>query len=109
MFLFLLISLEKLIKNSRNYEYFFQKNIKIINQILKLLLLLFIFNIILIIFGEPITMVFENKGELPSFYSFGRVNFGFLFFYPLVYIFFFILKTVFKRGEELKQENDLTI
>lgn len=32
-----------------------------------------------------------------------------IYYYPLAFIFYFTLKEVFKQGQELKQENDLTI
>ena len=108
IFFFILFLFNKLIKNTKNIDLFFQKNIITINNILKLILLLFLFNFIVKSYNNPMSMVFEDSGK-PHFITSQRITFDFLIYYPLTFIFFFTLKQVFKRGEELKQENDLTI
>ena len=57
---------------------------------------------------NPISMVF-NDTEIPHFITIRKQSLDFIIYYPLAIVFFFILKEVFKKGQELKQENDLTI
>jgi len=108
IFFFILVLFNKFLKNTKKLEFFFQKNIKTINHILKLLVLLFVFNIIVLYNKNPMSMVFEET-EIPHYITTETIRFNFLFYYPLAIIFFYILREVFKRGQELKQENDLTI
>jgi hypothetical protein len=106
---FLILSLfNKFIKNTQNFELFFQSNIKIINQIIKLILLLFVFNFLVKGYSNPISMIFENEGK-PHHIINRRITLNFLIYYPLAIIFFFTLRQVFKKGQELKQENNFTI
>ena len=108
IFFFILVLFNKFLKNTKKLEFFFQKNIKTISHILKLLVLLFVFNIIVLYNKNPMSMVFEET-EIPHYITTETIRFNFLFYYPLAIIFFYILREVFKRGQELKQENDLTI
>ncbi|GAB7255574.1 hypothetical protein OBPA_00380 [Polaribacter sp. OB-PA-B3] len=108
-FLFILYLLNKFLKNTKNFDLFFTSNIKILNKIIFLISILFVLDFILK--GttlNPISMVFNDK-EVPHFITKGSASLDFLIFYPLGIIFFYVLKEVFKRGQELKQENDLTI
>ena len=107
-FFLILFLFDRFIKSTRNFEYFFEKNIKILNQIIKLLLLLFIFNIIVLGFSNSMTITFEDAGR-PHHITSAKINLELFSYYPLTIIFFFVLKEIFKRGKELKQENDLTI
>ncbi len=108
IFFLILVLFDKLLKNTKNFDLFFKKNIIIINNILKLLLLLIVFNFVVKGYSNPMSMVFENS-EKPHYITSQKMTFDFLIYYPLALIFFFTLKQIFKRGQELKQENDLTI
>ncbi|SDS33598.1 Protein of unknown function [Polaribacter sp. KT25b] len=108
IFFIVLFLFDKIIRNTKNFDLFFQKNIRLINNILKLIILLFLFNFVVKGYSDPISMVFEDSGK-PHFITSGRITFDFLIYYPLAIIFFYTLREVFKRGQELKQENDLTI
>mgnify|MGYP000117875003 FL=1 len=108
-FFFILYYLDKFIKNTQNLRLFFESNIKILNKIIYLIIALLLVNLL---FGgiamNPISMVF-NDTEIPHFITIRKKSLDFIIYYPLAIIFFFILKEVFKKGQELKQENDLTI
>ena len=108
IFFLVLRLFDKFLKNTRNFDLFFQKNIKIINQILKLLLFLFAFNFIIKGYNNPMSMFFEDAGK-PHYIRSERITFDFVIYYPLAIIFLYTLREVFKHGKELKQENDLTI
>ena len=77
-------------------------------RVFKSIVVLFVFNIVIIGYSHPISMVFEEL-EMPHYITSGRVRFDFMIYYPMAIIFFYTLREVFKRGQELKQENDLTI
>ncbi|SED96668.1 Protein of unknown function [Polaribacter dokdonensis DSW-5] len=107
-FFFILFLLNKLLKNTESFNFFFEKNIKIINNIIYLIITLFILNFLLKGFTiKPLLMAFDNNTS--HFLTKRSASLNFVFYYPLAIIFFSILKVVFKRGQELKQENDLTI
>lgn len=107
-FFLILFFLNKFLKNTENFNFFFDRNIKILNHIIFLIVVLFVLEFLLKGFTiEPLKMVFKNN---TSHYLTKRsASIDFLIYYPLAIIFFSILKAVFKRGQELKQENDLTI
>lgn len=107
-FCFILFFLDKFLKNTESFNFFFEKNIKILNKIIYLITILFILNLILKGFTiQPLSMIFDNNTS--HFLTKRSASIDFLSYYPLAIIFFSILKVVFKRGQELKQENDLTI
>lgn len=108
-YFFILYLLNLFLKNTKSYDLFFGSNIKILNKIILLIIALFIIDFALKGFTlEPISMVF-NETDIPHFVTKERVTLDFIIYYPLAIIFFYILKEVFKRGRELKEENDLTI
>lgn len=107
-FFFILFFLNKFLKNTKSYNFFFEKNIKILNKIIYLIVALFFVEFLFKGFTiEPLKMVFNNK--VSHFLTKRSASVDFLIYYPLSIIFFSTLKEVFKRGQELKQENDLTI
>ncbi len=107
-FFFILFFLNKFLKNTNSFILFFEKNIKILNKIIYLIINLFILNFLLKGFTiKPLTMVFDNNTS--HFLTKRSASLNIVFYYPLAIIFFSILKVVFKLGRELKQENDLTI
>lgn len=108
IYFFILFLFNKFLKNTKDFELFFQNNIKIINNIIRLLFVLFAFIFVVKGYKNPMSIVFENS-EAPHFITSRKVTFDFITYYPLAIIFFFVLKQVFKRGLELKLENDLTI
>jgi hypothetical protein len=109
-FLLIVYYFDKFLKNTKNTKLFFTSNIKKLNQITLIVSSLFLFSLLTNVFTwEPITMIFKN-GETPHYYvTKGKLSLDFMLYYPLTIIFFIILKEVFKRGQELKQENELTI
>ena len=107
-FYLILLLFNKFLKNTTNYNFFFEKNIIMINQMVKLVLFLFIFNLVFSSFMSPMEMTFYEQGE-PHHILSGKITFELFIYYPIVIIFFLVLKEVFKRGQELKQENELTI
>lgn len=101
--------LKKFLSNTKNYDLFFISNIKLINKIVILIFILFVFHFL--VKGttfNPITMVFTETQE-PHYITKQIADLNFLIYYPISIIFFLVLKEVFKRGQELKKENDLTI
>jgi hypothetical protein len=53
-------------------------------------------------------MVFENE-KAPHYITSEKMSLNLFIYHPIAIIFFLTLKEVFKRGQELKQENDLTV
>ncbi|MAD98222.1 MAG: hypothetical protein CMB99_12925 [Flavobacteriaceae bacterium] len=98
----------KFLKNTNSFEVFFKDNIQILNKIIRLVFFLWLFHMILNLLQNPMTMIFEDLDQ-PMHITRAKVSFDFLVYYPIMVIFFFALREVFKRGYELKQENDLTI
>jgi hypothetical protein len=107
-FFIILFLLNKFLKNTKNLNLFFESNIKTLNRIIFIISSLFLINFLDKGFTlEPMSMIFENN--IRHFITKRSDSLNFLIYYPLTIIFFFILREVFKRGKELKQENDLTI
>lgn len=104
-YFFIFFLFHKFLKNALTLQFFFESNIKILNKILYVLLGLFLLKLIPF---NLYTMVFLKNG-LPHYVSKSYMNLNFLFYYPIFIIFIYLLKIVFKRGQELKTENDLTI
>ena len=104
-YFFIIFLFNKFLKNTQNIKLFFEPNIKILNKILFIFLGLFFIKLLPF---NLFTMVFNEDG-LPRYVSRSHINLNFLFYDPIIIIFFYILKVVFKRGQELKIENDLTI
>lgn len=108
-FFFILHFFDKFLRNTKNLQIFFESNIKYLNKIRYLILGLFLIDFFFRgITLNPISMVF-NDGDIPHFVTKQSGSLDFIIYYPLTIIFFFLLKEVFKKGQELKQENDLTI
>tara|TARA_B110000091_G_C13762866_1_gene452987 strand:- start:260 stop:880 length:621 start_codon:yes stop_codon:yes gene_type:complete len=107
-FFLILLLFERFFKKTTNYRVFFEGNIKMIDKIIKLILFLFLFNFIVLGYRNPMSMVF-NEGEVPHFITSEKISFSLFIYYPIALILFVAFKEVFKRGQELKQENDLTI
>ncbi|CAM1348855.1 DUF2975 domain-containing protein [Tenacibaculum insulae] len=106
---FILYLFNVFLKNTKNLQLFFNSNIKILQKIIVITTGLFVFNFLLsTVMLKRISMVFYET-DIPHHIVKEKVSFEFLFCYPLAIIFFFVLREVFKRGQELKQENDLTI
>ncbi|WP_159950080.1 DUF2975 domain-containing protein [Polaribacter septentrionalilitoris] len=104
-YFFIIFLFHKFLKNALTLQFFFESNIKILNKILYILLGLFLLKLLPF---NLYTMVFFKNG-LPHYVSKSHMDLNFLFYYPLYIIFIYLLKIVFKRGQELKTENDLTI
>jgi hypothetical protein len=107
-FFIILFLLNRFLKNTKNFNLFFESNIKTLNKIILILSSLFLMNFMDKGFTlKPMSMIFENN--IYHFITKKSDSLDFLIYYPLTIIFFFVLREVFKRGRELKQENDLTI
>jgi hypothetical protein len=104
-YFFITLLFNRFLKNTLSIKFFFESNIKILNKILYILVGLFLLKLLPI---NLYTMVFFENG-VPHHVSKSFMNLNFLFYYPLLIIFIYLLKIVFKQGQELKIENDLTI
>jgi len=102
IFLVILFQVQKFIRSIKNYSTFHSNNVKVFMNIGFCFLLLFIIQIF------PSLTTFDMKfADRPM--NFVAVTWNFQTKFLILFIFSFILSEVFREGNKLKEENELTI
>jgi len=103
LFILILKELTNFIRSVKDYHSFHRNNSKHFTEIGKYFTYLLIFEIIATFL--PTVVKIDNK----HFKSFNNIDLGSILFYTACLLLSFTISQVFKEGERLKIENDLTI